>query len=532
MINYWKHAFFLLVSLSLLSAAGCSGDLPAAPQPKAPETAQDNALNQGFPIVNQQVRIRMFGRRDQSQIPWNRMVVFKEYERKSNVKVVFEDVPMPGFTERKNLLFASGELPDAFFKANLTTTEIMRYGMSEKLLVPLDSLIRDHAPHVNALFDKYPEVRKSMTASDGHIYTLPLLTTADAYRTYLKPWVNKKWLQKARLRPPATIDELIAMYRVFRDSDMNGNGIADEIPLSAESITNLILAMGGSWGLENQFKYYFNIEDGHVRLWLTDPRFKEMIMFFNRLYEEKLLDQEIFTQDGATYFAKMNQGIIGNFYLGSTDRFKDVEADYMGIAPYQGPEGQQKVSAFNPIVVDPGGFAITKANGHPEVTMRWIDYFYSEEGAEFYRFGIKGDTYKLNASGKPEFTDKILKDPRGPTAALGEINNMTGGGSPHWISESNDSFIDPPSVIEAHAALIPYLPKAVYSSPIFDKATFERISPIKSDVDKFVAEAIPPFVTGELSFNKWDEFRATLRKIGVEELEKAYQSAYDAMNRQ
>src|SRR5699024_9562900 len=38
-----------------------------------------------------------------------------------------------------------------------------------------------------------------------------------------------------------------------------------------------------------------------------------------------------------------------------------------------------------------GTFAITKENPHPEATIRWVDYLYSKEGADFLHNGVEGD---------------------------------------------------------------------------------------------------------------------------------------------
>src|SRR5690625_6748171 len=45
-------------------------------------------------------------------------------------------------------------------------------------------------------------------------------------------------------------------------------------------------------------------------------------------------------------------------------------------------------------LVNTGVFAITQENKHPEATMRWIDYFYSDEGAIFMHYGIEGEDFK------------------------------------------------------------------------------------------------------------------------------------------
>ena len=46
-----------------------------------------------------------------------------------------------------------------------------------------------------------------------------------------------------------------------------------------------------------------------------------------------------------------------------------------------------------------GTFAITSANEHPEATMRWVDYFYSPEGALLQVYGVEGENWTRTEAG-------------------------------------------------------------------------------------------------------------------------------------
>ena len=39
--------------------------------------------------------------------------------------------------------------------------------------MPLEDLIEEYAPNITTMFEKYPDIKKTITALDGHIYTLP-----------------------------------------------------------------------------------------------------------------------------------------------------------------------------------------------------------------------------------------------------------------------------------------------------------------------------------------------------------------------
>src|SRR5699024_11700844 len=62
--------------------------------------------------------------------------------------------------EKKNLLLASGELPDALFNSGLSDAEVAKYGANGTLLA-LNDLIEEHAPILRARLEERPDIRRS-----------------------------------------------------------------------------------------------------------------------------------------------------------------------------------------------------------------------------------------------------------------------------------------------------------------------------------------------------------------------------------
>lgn len=480
-----------------------------------------------FPLKNP-VTLKMFAQRSASNGPYKDMQMFQEYEKMTNVKVEWQDVPAESFTEKKNLMFASNELPDAFFKAGITPLEAVKYG-SGGILAPLEGLIAKDAPNINKLMTQFPEIKSSITAPDGHIYALPGIVTLKAGLTQ-KNWINKGWLDKLGLKAPQTTDELDTVLRAFRDNDLNGNGQKDEIPMTESDPTALIMNFAGSFGLDRQMGYNINIDNGKIHIWLTDDRYKEELMYLNQLYKEKLLDPNTFTQTYAQFIGKLASGNVGFFHNQANDPFANHKDDFIGIAPLKGPHGDQKQPA-NPIARDFGAFAIAANNKNQDVTMRWIDYFYSDKGSIFFRYGVEGQTFNYKPDGKPEYTDKILKDPRGTGVTIGQFTAWPGGGSPEWVNEDNSSAINPPAVEEAEKQIDPFLPKQVYGAPLLDDATSKKLDTMRQDIDSYVSANSAKFITGALGFDKWDEYVSTLKKMNLDQVEKIYQEAFTRNNK-
>jgi putative aldouronate transport system substrate-binding protein len=510
--------------LSACSTGGSGSGRNTADKP------DDSVLNaSGFPIVKSSIFLSVFGCKDPNHAPWKDVLVLKEYEKKTGIKMDYQETPIQGCDEKRNLLFASNELPDVFYRANLSNTDISRYGVQEQMLVPLEGLIDKYAPNLKKLFEQYPEVKKAVTASDGHIYSLPAIRTQIASRTE-KQWINKTWLDKLHLKAPTTPDELLIVLRAFRDQDPNGNGKNDEIPLGLRDTGMIFSTFSGSFGLERQLGYNINIKDNKIHIWLGDDRYKELLMFLNKLYAEKLLWADFYAGDIPKWRSNMSQAKFGMFFNAASDPFTNVEDQFTGMAPIIGPHGDQEYSDSQPIASPIGTFALTRENKQPEATIRWVDYFYSEEGSIFFQYGIEGQTYTMK-NGKPVLSDSIMNDPRGMMGALGEVNLIPGGGTPLLLSDKTGSIVINPKTEEVGSFVTKYVPKTVYGAPIFDKATTDEIVPIKADIDKYVNESAVKFILGELSFDKWDEYVATLKKMKIDVLEKDYQKAFDALNK-
>ncbi len=47
------------------------------------------------------------------------------------------------------------------------------------------------------------------------------------------------------------------------------------------------------------------------------------------------------------------------------------------------------------------------------------------------------------------------------------------------------------------------------------------------NLNAYIATSLVQFVKGEMSFDKWDDYQAQLKKMGIDEITKVYQTIYD-----
>ncbi|MDF2924201.1 MAG: transporter substrate-binding protein [Paenibacillaceae bacterium] len=523
----------------MLSLSACStSDSPAASTPassSAPVPASVQELTaSGFPIVNQPITMTAMGSKMATHAEWKDMKVLNEYAKKTNITIDWQTIPEAGFLEKRNISLAGGELPDIFYRARLTPFDEVNYG-SQGILIPLNKLIDQYAPNLKALFAKYPEIKKSITAPDGNIYSLPQVADYLAPLISNKQYINKKWLDQLQLSVPTTTEEYYQVLKAFKEKDPNGNGKDDEIPWSGEKTAFQIWAgLRGSWGLGTAGDKNPNIDigqDGKIRFYTMDPNYKGLLEYLNKLYKEGLIDKEVFTQETPQFLAKGTQGVVGSINVsnptGMGPKFTD---DYVAMPALKGPNGDHLYSPVNSITQVQGTFAITKNNKHPEATIRWVDYFYGEEGSKFFRMGIEGETYDTLADGTVQYKELISKNPKGLSLdqAIGQYSPWPGGGVPQLITEKYDRTGNSiPAALAAAKLLQPDIPKEVLPSFLFTKEEQDRLNALNSDIDTFVKESRVKFVMGATPISGFDAYVSTLKKMGVDELVGIYQKAYD-----
>lgn len=494
------------------------------------DTGEVSNLNEtGFPIVNDTITMTVFGARDQNQANWNEVLVLKEYEKKTNVVMDYQEVPADGFNERKQLLFASNELPDIFLRSTLSPSEIANYGVTSGQIIPLDDLIAEYAPNLSAIYEEYPLLKQAVTASDGQMYTIPAINISATGRMAFKQWINQEWLKAVGKEVPTTTEEFKDVLIAFRDGDPNGNGENDEVPLGIREPSS-VYELAGSFGLQYQMRDTYNIdENGVLHNWIGDDEFKEYLMYMNELYTEKLLWQDYYANDRPLWRSNLSNALFGAMYMPYSDVFLNVEEQFIGYDPLIGPHGDQLWSDAMSGVETIGAFAISNTCKNPEVAIRWIDYFFSEEGSLFFSFGIEGETYHIDDKGQARFNDEILNSEEGFMTALGKINLVPGGGFPSIINDKTDGTVASDLTKAVAADLAEFLPDNVYAKPSVSTENIDRVNAIQQDLFTYRDEAVTKFILGEWGFDKWEEYTATLEQIGIRELETIYQGALDAL---
>lgn len=464
---------------------------------------------------------------------FNDLPIWDYAEEATGVRVNFETAPQASFQEKLNLKFASNQLPDVFFKCTLESADITKYS-SEGTLVPLDDYLEEYAPNFSTFMEDDTSIEKEIRLADGKIYGFPYLVTAAPSRIFPKLFINQKWMEAQNLEMPETTDDFYEMLKTMSGYDYNGNGTKDEIPFCTEGVNGLTKGLMGSFGLLTrgaaQEEWDIDPETGELRFVKTTDEYKAFLEFCNKLYEEKLLDQEVFTVDIPKLTAKAEQNILGVVFTNNTNYLGSYAEDYTYIpAPLIGPDGDQLFGGRTIPVAGQNTF-ITKVNEHPAETVKWVDYFYSPEGIEHFFMGVEDDTYTIDDEGNPQFTDKVMNNPDGMNMeeVLGSYVCWSGGGNPSVADDAHfGNFMIPETTVNAAQALIDYTPEIVWGQLNYSAEDATRISVLTTDISTYLTDMTAKFITGEASFDQWEDYKANVEKMGLEEYREIVQKTID-----
>lgn len=519
-------ALCLALSASLVSACGSNNSSNQSP---AANNANSDVKKEGFPIVDQPLTLSMMSQ-DAGLADWNDMPVLKEMEKLTGIKFTYQLTPIDSFATKKNLVFASGDLPDVFFAADLKPSEQVTYG-SQGVLIPLEKYIDEgYAPNLKKIFDEHPEIRQSFTTPDGHIYALPFIDLAAVW--YRGPmWYNGKFLKALNMaEPPKTTDELYTYLKRVREEDPNGNGKKDEIPLTSVKLDDLRMFFLGFWGMYSETIYVDN--DSKVHYSPADEGYKEYLTFLNRLWNEDLLDHETFSQTDEQKKAKgkNNQvALFSDYYPYFTLGGEPSEENPL-MTPVSSDIQGTPVYGKHPGISANGTFAITNKDPNPEATMRWIDYLYSYEGATLFGQGPENLLWKYTDKEAHEKEwlpvpgGKDREDYRGtitpnygiltPGIASSELSKGLRSDFDEWIDKENQEKLVP-------------IGRSPFPNVYLTNEEQSEASALLSDLDTYVKQMEAKFVTGQEPLSNWSKYTDQLKKMGVDRYVELYQAAYD-----
>jgi len=494
----------------------------------------------GIPVVEQPVTVKIAAvKRDEVTKDYSEMQVFEELTEVSNVVVEWDISEEQGWEEKKNLYFASGDLPDAFYGSEiLTMSDLVRYG-PQGLLIPIEDMIGPYTPYLNEILSKRPNFRGELVTPDGHIYALPSFRETKAAVAHDTFFINQQWVKNVGMSLPETSEDFYQVLKAFKEQDANKNGDPnDEIPWSfLYDHDNIgIASLWGMFGiLVTNARDYMYVKDGVPVFSMARPEYKEGLLYFRKLHSEGLIDPEAFTHTNKILKSKMTDFRLGAFTLWFLGPFGNdpQKEELTALAPLEGPHGDRMWNEWPDEygVKDKGAFAITSSAQCPEVLMRWADLHYEGKRSMEMFWGPFG----LNLEEK---ADGIIVDAPLPEGmSVGEFRHSECPGSHALYGILAEDYERKPLdgnteqklgwINTLYEPCFPEPPDEVYPRVFYTPEENKELAFYKTDIFSYALEQTAKWITKGGIEEGWDDYIAKLEEMGLDGMMKIYRDAYD-----
>lgn len=459
------------------------------------------------------------------------MEMLKLMEEKTGVHIECITPPVGEDVTAFSLMLSSGSYPDIIIGFNNYYAYSGDTAIEEEIVVDINTLL-DVAPNYKKAIEASEFRMKSVLTDNGNMPYIYELTLADEPGLNVGgPIIRKDMLDKLGMEAPKTYDEL----HTFLTRCVNELGLKRPMALDSNGASKYDGQTAGfGFHMKNVCTTNaFYQQDGKVLYAPLTEGYKQYITMMAQWYKEGLIDPDfasVITFDdgvamatnGDCAYSSDHSGILGMYNsVGQTINpdFEFVTAPIpvlnKGDKVHVGSSSGQSIEM---------ACVITTSCENPELAMRWIDQWYTDEGFMMANYGVEGKTYEM-VDGMPVYTDFVMKNPEMDSVAIlgayatpvtwfaevvscRDVSQETRDANKIW-DEINDSTAVIPAAVMLNAE-----EKEIYGD-------------LYSEIESYVDEMTVRFIMGLEPVENYDAFVEQLNALGVQEAIGAYQSALD-----
>ncbi|AOZ93416.1 sugar ABC transporter substrate-binding protein [Paenibacillus crassostreae] len=445
-------------------------------------------------------------------------------QEKTNVTFDLSTTARTEYENQKSLLVNSGDAPYIIPK----TYDESAFVASGQI-VSVSDWVQYMPNYMKAVKDwGMEEDLKAKLKEDGKYYVLPgMWEVAGGGYSYI---IRKDVFEAAGVDVEGqqanwTYDDFAAAMKQVKDFTGKPYVFSDQF--KGDSTLNIAAVQYGvtaGWGVSNGM--VFDHEKQQFTFANGSDDFKNYLGYFNKLVNDGIMDPESFTQEDDVAQAKFFKGdsyvINSNYQLLSDFKSKMQEPNselYMITVP-GGPKGMSQVETSrleNGIMISQN--ALDDLGEEEFIKMlRFVDWFwYSNEGQTLSLWGVEGETYTKDAEGNIVLNSDIYFNGlnEGATKQLnvdyGFGNGMFayGGNAELKMSKMSEGERDYVNRIQTTRE-----PRKLQPPIMATPEETEQMNLIATPLIDYVKTMTLKFITGQESFEKWNEYTAQVEANG------------------
>ncbi len=464
---------------------------------------------------------------------------FVEAEKQTNVQVSFRTASNETLADQFGLMVASGDYPDLCSNVATNYGGGLNKALADEFIVDLTDEMAEHMPDYLSFVSEDDEIHKSVVNDDGRYLAI--------YQVASESVVNQGWmirtdyLQQVGMDMPETIAEWEEVLIAFRDQ----LGLSDPMLLrpNLESIAS-------AWGVadymaepSNPMNYatWLYREDGTVKSVFLEDGYRAFLEKLAQWYDTGLVNRDFVSRGGErdnAYKSVYYGGQAGIFYCNNLSDMglDNFEGENTALCPMPYPVLQKgDVNQFGAKRerIRNASISVTSGCENVPLALRWLNYWFTEDGVKIANYGIEGKSWEYGPDGKWTYTDLVLNNPDGmsefearsffsladtvPTK-LDPTRETTSYGDWEW--ECVDTWANSSTAANR-------IPSAV----ALDEEESETYNAYAADIETYAMENLLKFVTGEQDIpSQYEAFQNVCRDLGTEDCITAYQGAVTRFN--
>ena len=470
---------------------------------------------------------------------------WKKLKEKTNVSLKLTVVDSADYNDKRSVLIAAGNAPEIMPKS---------YAGSEDKFVTSGQLlpISDYAN--NAYMPNFCSEVKTwgiqsdvdqLKQRDGKIYCWPELH--QSINTDYSLVVRTDLLKKNNIEMPESEswNDIETILKQFKKLYPNVIPWSDNYKMdSTLGFAGPAFGTGaaGEWSSGNSL-YYDKKSDKFV-FTPTMSQYKDMLIYFNRLVNEGLLDKSSLTQssdkaeekfiNGKSFMMAANSQEVVQLRTKMDGTIGKGKYEIKKINVPSGPAGSYITASH----LENGIMISSKAKNDPNFKdlMHFVDWLYfSYNGQEFCKWGVEGqtftkenDTYKLTSDWKLPAYNKMSSNPKAKdlrqNAGFGNGVFILSYGGPDALAKScmSQEDIDFNTMVNKTHKVLENAPKYYY-----DEDTQEQQNLLNSTLTDYYISMTDRFILGQASITKdWNSYVTGLNNKGMQKYVDTANEAY------
>jgi putative aldouronate transport system substrate-binding protein len=436
-------------------------------------------------------------------------------EKATNTKITYEIPPSGNYSERLNVMLASGDYADVIMFDGGTTSKPYVDAVNNGIVIPITKYVEKSPNLKKYSYDISWDSFKMK--GDNEIYALPRTTIqrADGFL------VRQDWMDAVGFKVPSdnliTIDQFTELLTKFTKNDPDQNGKADTYGWTSsqggDGSIGLILdypfGLRG-WQKTNGEKYEY-MDPGYSK---ENPAYKKALEYSAKLFKDGVIDPNFTSIKLDAAKARFKQGVNGAMgeFAGWIPEYQNdaakinPKAKMTYISGIKDADGKFQRPSFGTGTW--GCWGVTSAAKNPEAVVKIFDYLLSDEGWPLAKYGVEGSTYKKEGT-KLVATDEFSKLTWGP--AIVRRNN-----DPEFFVKINmqEEYKEP---------VKKWIDTAIKASTVSLDLGFRPAAADKPeyiDYQKQLAQVRAKIITGAAPVSDWDKALDGWYKAGGEEYVK------------